>query len=197
MFYTYKVVSYDGKKYFFTSKESLFNEIDELGYIRFSNLFCDEFKYNEGNVVYSSSEIRVYSPASGDFYSLPKNNYRNGDYVIRNYANSIVSVEELLEDYKKSRNIKAKDKWHNHYTSKWSCKKGNRARCDKKQSGLIKELSDNEIESILYGIKFRKGRSEKVRKNVLADYYHYYRIDCNKSWKDKKVPKQWQKNKHL
>lgn len=192
MFYNYKVISFEGEKYFYPTKASLFKMIDEFGYGNFIRQFCNEFIMNEGNLIHSEVKVYNYDDIYQNGYGYPKKSYRNGHFIIRNFADSIIDISDLAQDYVQSRELFPKKR--NNTDSFSGSKHVSRSRCRRKQSGRLAEMSQNEMDIMDGYVKIRTGRKEIIDIDYYIDYYHDYRLACHKSWKSKKVDKQW--NKH-
>lgn len=189
MSYTYKIQKYNGEVYFYSSKESLFDLIDEFGMHSFRRQFCDAFDFNAGHIENSVQKICV----GGEYYDNEffkhydyQPTYRNGNYTIRNIHGQPVCIDDLVWDYAQSRNL-VKEKVKKVYNS-WS-KQKKRPLVVKFMKGVKQEFSQNELDLKEGHVKIRRKRVAHVK----TDFYFegYRRSDSARSWKENKKTKQW------
>jgi len=192
MFYTYKIRSFEGKCYYYFSKDSIFRLVDDFGVRSFKLEFCNDFIVgSKSGILHSYQKKPHYYYFEGQMYEDYDHTpvYRSGNYIIRNYAGQIVDIETLVAEYCQSRNIynKKKNKAVKHKGSKkrkYSPKGINRY-----FSGIKNEFSQNLIDESEGFVKIRGKRKNAVKR----DYdYEFYRENTNSvSWKCTNKNKQW------
>lgn len=183
MFYKYKVVSYTGEYFFLSSKQDLFDLIDRYGFRNFCQDFCEEVTYT----VVKRKCFHQYGESE-------KEVTRNGTYTIRDMNGNIVYISDIVFDYKQSRNIKSNlDYWQIFYSRDTGSRKYQRRRSLRKHTGIIRERSSNEM-AALEGVKTRTKRVNELAE-FYSSWYGDYQQPHKSNWKEKKVARQWMKNK--
>lgn len=201
----YKIVSYQGEKFYFENKEELFKTFDDLlnpyyywcGTLR--NKFTEEgfeFSEQQGNFVVDKKESHVYNKYSEKFVVSFINIKVNALYKIYTEKNVVVNLEEILSEYKQSRGVKQRvykpyycDRSTQKYRKRWKS-------YAKEGSNAFRKEYRNNIYASEEGVKVRASRAHEVKMKHVCEYddCFIYR-DAKRSWKDyKKNRKQWMKN---
>ena len=201
----YKIISYQGEKFYFENKEELFKTFDDLinPYYYWNgtlnNQFTEEgfeFSENKGNFTVAQKQIQVYNKYSERYVNSVINIRVNALYKLYTEKNVVVNLEEILSEYKQSRGVKQRvykpyycDRSTQKYRKRWKS-------YAKEGSNAFRKEYRNNIYAAEEGVKVRSSRAYEVKMKhfYLYDDCFIYR-DAKKSWKDyKKNKKQWMKN---
>lgn len=203
----YTLKHHSGKKYFVDNKQELFSIFDSFqsNWGKWSgcvvtSYFTDNFIFsNSGRFVVKEEYFeKCHHFYEGEYTIVYKATYVNALYIIYNDSGQKINLEELKEQYVQSRKLEKKknknlyhyDRSTASYRNKWKC---SRYKDRSRHNSYTKEYRDN-IYAFEENIKIRKKRATQVEKYHVFYYdYEYYR-DATKSWKYKKVKKQWGKH---
>lgn len=199
----YTIISIHKEKYKEHGKESLFKLIDEFGIRKFSECFSDYFYISSKQNLFKykdfiSQEKRFYIQDEIKL-NLKKTLFSNAYYMILDEYKNILNISVLIDDYKRSRNVK--DSKRINYVLYWKEKHSTQSyrnsikRSGKKSSLIIKEHK-NLKECEENGIKVRRRRLSLFSDIYISANYHdrvERQYEDNKTWKNKKIAKQWQK----
>lgn len=187
---TYKLTtyfSYQNNNKFHLTKKELFEFIDDFGF-----KFVQSFQKNNERGIYLGKET-FYNKDSG--YESYSNVYLNGQFILQDIHGYSVDFTSIEIDYNKSRDIKKyqyKRYNHNYGTKKYS-KPRRRASLQKEKSvGFSKEYKESFIAKE-FDVKIRVKRYKDVKKKHIFFYDDPWYRKSSRSWKNKKIKKQWNK----
>lgn len=199
----YTIISVHNLKYKNHSKKDLFNLIDDYGMYRFLRDFGEYFYISGKNSNFLYKKYKTESKYS-DYYgwtTTEKSLYSNIYYIIYDERKNVVSLSELINDYRKSRKLNKKE---NSYQEKEQIRKFHRSTQSfrneikserKTYKGFISEIKQS-ITAKEYKVKIRAER-KSILKCYIWDRYDDYKdtknANTNKTWKNKKIDKQWNK----
>lgn len=203
----YKIISYEGEKFYFENKQELFQCFDFLikrdyyGWCgslqsRFTEKGFEYYENSSRGFNIGQKEVQIYNKFAKGYYNSVVTIQVNALYKLYTEKNVAVCIEEIFYEYKQSRGIKEKvykpyycDRSTQRYRKKW------KSYYKDKSNAFRKEYRDN-ISAFEEGIRIRASRAHEVKMQHVYCYddYFYYR-ETKKSWKDyKKNKKQWMKN---
>lgn len=192
----YTIISIHKKKYKEHSKEAVFKIIDAFGQYKFTQYFSEFFytSSKQGNFVYKEYETRKKINYDGYLATETKRIYSNAYYILLGEDGYPVNLNLLISDYNKSRKVK---KVSNKTIKNRSTQKHRNSikREGIDYPGIIKEYC-NLLECQRFSIKIRKKRFKLFSNLYIARKFEDYNGRCykdNKTWKNKKINKQWAK----
>lgn len=190
----YKIESFFHETFYIYNKADLFDFIDI--YTRrnpFFSVFSDRFDISYEGGFFVEVEKEVCNDY-GYYYKI--NKYVKSLFIIKDENNFVIDYSKLYDEYKESRNIKpyrSKYKYRDRSTSKYRRSRGYDKYIVSKHS-YKKEYTDMLISEEM-GVSIRAKRKNDVKSKFVTYYGDDYGFrPHNKSWKSKKVKRQWQKH---
>lgn len=203
----YTIKNYKGGKFIVYSKKELFSIFDNFqsDWGRWSanivNIyFTDNFIFSkEGRFVVNKTCYESKSPFHDNKYDLfYEITYVNALYIIYDVFGKKVDLTELKEQYIQSRKLNKNKVYYNETIvgSNKFRKTGKKSRFKdyNVHNSFTKEYRDN-FSAIEQGVKVRDKRAKEVKSFHVFYYEDSILRTSTKCWKNKKIKKQWQKNK--
>lgn len=220
----YKITNIYNQTFYINEKKELFKYIDELTYFKnksthhskyffynspyngFFRIVTNDFNKTEdsskGSVFLYSEQKSIKNRFTDYYYMETKNTYSTGFCKIKDEKGFTIDYSKLYSEYKQSRfNLSSKKKnrrYIDRSTKKYQLAFKDKA-ADHIMSSCKKEYTDclsiKEIENELdLNIKIRRKRLSFLKCLNVHTYDDFIERKARKSWKNKKVKRQWKKN---
>lgn len=191
----YKIVTVFGETYYIENKKELFEFFDLIGghwniLSKCGHAF--NISKEKGSVIVDWEEVFYYEQ------SIKRPVYSDHMYIIYDKKRFVVNYSKLKDEYKASRNIKdyTPRRWKSGRDGFRSDRRPARHAMYKVAKHSCKKEYLDSIDSIEQGVEVRAKRFSFLRMNHVFFYDdELYRRGGVKSWKEKKVKRQWMKNK--